>query len=161
MAALGSAQTGLSLSAGFYVPTNGAIRDAFGSSIFHFGFGGSAPTRTGNLQMGTQLDFITASKNGNRLFMAPLTYNVEQQLTMDPNATVKPYVKGFAGIAYIDYGISVGIDRFESRVFRPTFGGELGIVLSDHLRVSARYNFFSKADGFDFSGLTVGATFGF
>ncbi len=156
-----SAQSPLDLgvSAGIYMPTSGAVRDAFGSSVFRFGLGSVGSQRTGNVKIGTELNFITANKNGNRLLMVPFTVAAEQQLTMDRNATTRPYVKAFAGLAYIDYGINNFGGRQTDRGIRPTFGVEGGLVVSDRLRLSARYNQMTRIGGFDFSGVTLAATF--
>jgi hypothetical protein len=160
MAAAGpaNAQFDIGASAGFFLPSSGEVRGAFGSSIFKFGIGGVGRQSTGNLKMGTQLDFITANKNGNRMFIAPFTFNVEQALSLDQSSNIVPYVKAFAGLAYIDYGITRGGLRFDEKVIRPTYGIEGGVVVTDRIRLSARYNMFPKTGGFDFSGLTVAAT---
>src|SRR5687768_6526169 len=81
-----SAQFDIGASAGFFLPSSGEVRGAFGSSIFKFGIGGVGRQSTGNLKMGTQLDFITANKNGNRMFIAPFTFNVEQALSLDQSS---------------------------------------------------------------------------
>lgn len=145
------------VSAGLYLPSDGAVRNAFGSSIFRFGFGQVGSQRTGNFKIGTELDFITANKNGNRLFIVPFTLTAEQQLAF--SGGTRPYIKPFAGLAYMDYSVGIPGGRSESKVIRFTYGVEGGVVVSDHLRLSARYNVFPKTGGFDFSGLTVMATF--
>jgi hypothetical protein len=146
-------------SAGIYLPTNGTIRDAFGSQIMRFGFANVGSQRTGNFKIGTELDIISANRNGNRLFIVPFTLGAEQQLSGDQNATARSYIKPFAGLAYMDYGVTVGATRNESKVLRFTYGAEFGVVVSDHLRLAARYNVFPKTGGFDFSGLNLSATF--
>jgi hypothetical protein len=153
-----NAQIDLGASAGWYIPVSSDVRDAFGNAIFHFGIGSVGRVTTGNLKIGTNLDFITANRNGNRLLIVPLTLEVEQALTMDAHATTKPYIKGFIGGAYMDYGITQAGIRTEDKVLRMTLGAEFGVVISDRLRLSARYNAFPKTGGFDFSGITLSAT---
>ncbi|CAN5469388.1 hypothetical protein BH11ARM1_BH11ARM1_08550 [soil metagenome] len=160
-AAQANAQYDLGASAGLYLPTSGNVRDAFGSQILKFGFGSVGKVSTGNLKIGTGLDFITANKNGNRMLVIPFTVNVEQALTMDRNASTKPYVKGFAGLAYMDFGITTNAIRTEEKAVRMTVGAEFGIVMSDRIRLSARYNYFPKVGGYDLSGISLNATFGF
>jgi outer membrane autotransporter protein len=149
----------LGATAGLYFPVSREMRDAFGNSIFRFGFGQAAQSKTGNLKIGTSFDIITANHDGNRLFMLPVTLEVEQQLTMNPGATTKPYAKAFIGAAFIDYGITQNGNRFSSQVIRPTLGAELGLVFAERLRLAARYNAFQKTGGFDFSGVSVSLTF--
>lgn len=152
------AQFDLGASAGFFIPTSSEVRDAFGGAIFKFGLGGVGRQSTGNLKIGTQLDFITGSRNGNRMFLVPLTLNVEQALSLDQSGTTIPYVKAFAGIAYMDYGITQAGIRHEDKLIRATYGAELGIVMAQRFRLAARYNVFPNTGGFDFSGLTLSAT---
>jgi hypothetical protein len=144
---------------GLYFPTSSEMRDAFGNSILRFGFGDAARSKTGNIKFGTAFDIITANKNGNRLLLVPVTFEAEQQLTLNPAATTRPYVKAFAGIAYMDYGITMGGTRYDDKLIRTTIGAELGIVFAERFRLSARYNAFPKASGFDFSGMSVNLTF--
>jgi hypothetical protein len=146
----------LGASVGVFMPSSRTIRDAFGSQVLRFGFGGVGRQSTGNFKLGTELDIISANKNGNRLFILPFTFAAEQQLAMA--GAVRPYVKPFAGLAYIDYGISTPSGRRDSKIVRVTYGAEVGVVLSEKLRLSARYNVFQNS-GFDFSGLTLSATF--
>jgi hypothetical protein len=156
-AAHGQSPLDIGASAGVYIPSDGAVRNAFGSSIFRFGFGQVGRQSTGNFKIGTELDFITANKNGNRLFIVPFTLTAEQQLGF--SGTTRPYIKPFAGLAYMDYSVGIPGGRSESKVVRFTYGLEGGVVVSDHLRLSARYNVFPKTGGLDFSGLTLMATF--
>ncbi|MEZ0326848.1 MAG: hypothetical protein ACAH95_13190 [Fimbriimonas sp.] len=146
----------LGASVGIFMPSSGTIRNAFGSQILKFGFGGVGQQSTGNLKIGTEFDIMSANKNGNRLLIMPFVFTGEQQLAME--GAVRPYIKPFAGLAYIDYGINVPGGRKESKVIRVTYGLEGGIVLSQKLRLSARYSMFQNS-GFDFNGLTLSATF--
>jgi hypothetical protein len=150
---------GLGASVGLYMPVDSDVRDAFGSSILRFGFGQDARTRTGNLLIGTSLDIVTANKHGNRLFLAPFTVSAEQALTLDRNASMKPYIKGFLGAAYIDFSIERNGSHYDDKVLRAVYGAEFGVVMSDRLRLSARYTAYPKTGRFDFSVLTLSATF--
>lgn len=146
----------LGVSAGTYMPTNSTIRRAFGDNVFNYGIspmgaqaasGSSAPS----------IEFQSANNNGNRLFIGSLTYGY-QKLFGDTSAVVVPYGRVFVGGTYFDYGIDQPGGRQSGKKFGTTGGAELGIVISNRLRLSAKYNFYSKVDGFDFQGLTLSAT---
>lgn len=144
---------------GVYMPTNGAIRDAFGSSVLNFGLGPVGdPRRPGSGSVTPGLEFLTANKNGNRLFIGTFTYGYEKHFG-DENAKTVPYARVFAGGAYFDYGITEISGRKSAKRFGATGGAEVGVVLASRLKLSAKYNLFSKQDGFDFNGLTLSATF--
>ncbi len=143
-------------SVGVFMPSSRVMRDAFGSQVLRFGLGSVGRQSTGNFKIGTEMDIISANKNGNRLFIVPFTFNAEQQLAT--SGALRPYIKPFAGLAYIDYGINTFGGRQDNKLIRLTYGAEAGIVLSEKLRLSARYNIFQNS-GLDFSGLTLSATF--
>jgi len=143
---------------GVYLPTSGAVRDAFGSSVLNVGLSPVSTRRQGGNGLRPELNFITASKNGNRLFIGTLTLGIERQFG-EPGSNSVPYARAFGGLSYIDFGINTGAGRVSDRKFGTTFGGEVGIVLYDRLRLAARYNVFSKASGFDFSGFSLSATY--
>jgi hypothetical protein len=147
------------VSVGIYIPRDAETRAALGDNIMRFGFGNVRAQRTGNLKIGTEFDIISASRGGNRLMMIPVTIMAEQQLPMGESSGFTPYVRGFAGAAYIDYSIVASDgNRHASRVIRPTYGAEAGVVLTDRVRLSARYNIFPRTGGFDFSGTQLSAT---
>jgi hypothetical protein len=104
------------------------------------------------------LELLAANKNGNRLFIGTLTYGYERHLTAENSVTV-PYVRVFAGGAYFDYGIDQIGGRKSAKRFGTTGGAEVGVVFANRLRLAAKYNVFSKQDGFDFNGFSLSATY--
>lgn len=151
---------GIALEAGAYLPTSSALQDALGKQITTFSFG---PGVIANPRQGTsspEFAFITARKNGNKLFIVPLTLGYQKNLGAGPDSQFVPYVKVGAGIAYYDYSIrdSSGVKTAAKR-FGLTSNVAVGLVISKRLTVQAQYNVFSKADGLDFNGLRLTASF--
>jgi hypothetical protein len=150
-------RVGLGVRAGIFMPTDSFIRDSFGDSIFTFGIGGvNARPSAGSLT--PEIDFITADKNGNRLFIGSLTYGYEFHFGDDRQATTVPYARVFGGAAYFDYGINTAGGRRSSQRVGLNYGAELGVVFNNRIRLAARYNGFSEQDGFNFNGFNLSAT---
>ena len=133
-----------------------AMKTAFGSSIVRFGI---TPVNLEQRQRGIfpGWEVISASANGNNLFLLPVTYGWEQHF--GDEGPFKPFFRVFGGIAYMDYGVTVGATRYSSRTFGTTWGLELGASVSDKLRISARYNAFAKQDGLSFNNIELTATY--
>jgi opacity protein-like surface antigen len=150
----------LGVKGGLYFPSNGEIRDIFGSSIFVFGISADDFSRqpdkwrlTGNF------DFISGTKDNDKFFAAPVTASVGRVFGA-PGDRMRPFVRFGVGGAYFDYSItrpSTG-ERFSTKRFGFTADAEAGVFLSDRVRVSAKYVWFSKVDDFDFSGFQLTAT---
>jgi hypothetical protein len=145
-------------SVGFYMPTNSVIKDAFGKSVINYGIGPVGTNRPTSGSISPSLQFISANKNGNKLFIGTFTYGYEKHLADDKSMTV-PYIRGFGGLSYFDFGIGPTATRVSDKKFGYTGGAEVGLVFARRIRLSAQYNFFSKVDGFDFNGLTLSATY--
>lgn len=143
---------------GYYMPTNSVIKSAFGKSVINYGIGPVGNRRPSSGSVTPSLEFISASKDGNKLFIGTFTYGYEMHLADDHSMTV-PYIRGFGGLSYFDFGIDQIGGRESGKRFGYTGGAEAGLVIANRLRLSARYNFFSKVDGFDFNGLTLSATY--
>jgi hypothetical protein len=144
---------GIGLRAGVTLPTDSKTKDAFGGTWFSFGIG---PANTG-IQPGMSWtpDFgITTRSNGaNRLLILKGTYGVTQSLATEGSKAI-PYFSARAGMAYVDYRVgSVGARR---GVF--TGNAEVGIILNDQFRLSARYDFFPELNGYKFDGVTFSIT---
>jgi len=143
---------------GYYMPTNSVIKDAFGKSVINYGIGPVGNKRPSSGSVTPSLEFISANKDGNKLFIGTFTYGYEKHLADDRSMTV-PYIRGFGGLTYFDYGIDLIGGRKSGKKIGTTAGAEAGLVFAGRLRLSARYNFFSKVDGLDFNGLTLSATY--
>jgi hypothetical protein len=150
----------LGVEAGAYFPTDGKIRDAFGTSIFKVGFNyGNAGRQADKWRLTANFNFISAAKDGNRFFLLPVTAAMGRMFGQ-PGDSSRPYVRVGAGVAYMDYAIDVSDTvRRSGRKILPTAGVEAGVVVGDRLRFAASYNWFSKTDGFDFSGFQLTASY--
>ncbi len=153
-------QYGINLggSIGVYIPTNKVIRDSFGSQILSFGIGpvGSTSAQSGKLT--SDISLLTANKNGNRLLIIPYTLGYEMTLG-DAGAMAVPYVRGGIGLAYYDYDVTIGESNVHGRKFSSVGVAEAGVIIGKRLRLSGKYDFFSKQSGLDFNGWQLAATF--
>jgi len=165
-AAVASAQnpdnsgTYLGLEAGAYFPSNTVIRNVFGSTLPRVGLdfiNNSAPDK---LKPSFNFAIIGASKDGNRFLAIPVTIGLGQQYGA-PGTSVRPYWRVGAGLAYFDYSIDPTNSGNPIAANKVGFTGvgEVGILLSDRVRVSASYNYFTKQDDFDFSGFDLKVSF--
>lgn len=143
---------------GVYMPSNGLIRDSFGNSVISYGLGSVARNRPTSGKLTPELDFVSASKNGNKLFVGSFTYGYEYHFSKDDQATTVPYARLFAGGAYFDYGVDTVGGRKSGKKIGINYGAELGLVFAGRVRLAARYNAFNKQDDLDFSGFNLSAT---
>jgi hypothetical protein len=165
-AALASAQnpdrsgTYLGVEAGAYFPTDTVIRNVFGSTLPRFGVNFINNSVPNKLKPSINFSVIGASKDGNRFLVIPVTAGLGQQMGA-PGASARPYWRAGAGLAYFDYSIDPtgGGTSIASRKFGFSAVGEVGILLSERVRISASYNYFSKQDDFNFSGWDIKVSF--
>jgi hypothetical protein len=146
---------------GLYLPTDGEIRDIFGSTIFVFGISFDDFTKQADKwRLTADFDFITGSKDGNKFFAAPITASLGRVFGK-PEDTTRPYVRFGVGGAYFDYSItrpSTG-ERFSTKRFGFSADAEVGVFLGERVRLSAKYVLLSEVDDFNLSGLQFTATF--
>jgi hypothetical protein len=165
-AALASAQnpdksgTYLGLEAGAYFPTDTVIRNVFGSTLPRIGLNfinNSAPEK---MKPSFNFAVISANKDGNRFLAIPFTVGLGKQYG-SLGTGMRPYWRVGAGVAYFDYSIdpSGGGIPTAARRFGFTAVGEVGMLVSDRVRLSASYNYFSKQDDFNFSGFDLKISF--
>jgi hypothetical protein len=156
-----SSQGGLGVSVGIFEPSDQQLKNDLGSQFLSFGLGGSATGRPDEGAITPEYNLIFANGNGNKLFILPLTYGYEYHFGADSSAKLLPYVRPFAGLAYYDYSITdfASGQHSSAKQLGATYGAEGGILLGNKLKLSATYNYFTKASGFTFNGLTLSATY--
>lgn len=157
LASFSQAQNSVLIGVGYFRPTNGFIRDMFGSQWKLDPDFGSLGVSS-DWRFKPSVTIVSAHKNGNRFTAVPVLLTVEKSFGAD-EASFAPYVKIGAGPSYFDYNFdSAGVHYSQKRI---SFGGELeaGVVFNNKFRLSARYNGFAKVDSFDFSGLTFSAQY--
>jgi hypothetical protein len=154
----------LGVTAGWYLPTGSALRDAFGSQIFTIGF---TPVATGRPSSGSitpSFNIIGASKDGSNFLLIPVTLGYEYHFgSDDANATTVPYARLEGGISYYNFSIDEGgpTNVEGNSRFGWVGAAELGISLNKTIKLNASYYLFEKESGIDFSGIQLGVTFGF
>lgn len=156
-AAIGRAQNSILVGVGLFSPTNHLMHDMFGNQLkLDPDFGTFAVSTTWKLK--PSVSMVSAHKDGNKFAVIPVSLSLERGFA-DSKAKVIPYVKFGLGPTYADYSFDTGGVHYAEK--RISWGGsvESGVVLNGKFRLSARYDAFSRIDGFDFSGLTLSAQY--
>jgi hypothetical protein len=153
----------LGVTAGWYLPTGSALRNAFGSQIFTIGL---TPVATGRPSSGSitpSFNIIGADKDGSNFLLVPVTLGYEYHFNNDTDATTVPYARLEAGISYYNFSIDEGGPTNVEGNSRFGWVGdaELGVSLGKTIKLSAKYYLFEQESGIDFSGFELGVTFGF
>jgi hypothetical protein len=150
----------LSPTYGWYFPTDGKTKNAFGDSwgswgiavnLDALGFGLSGWEIAG-LRLRPYLNYFHADKGDNEAHIIPLGVDLRWDLAR--LGVVSPYV----GLGIAGYGI-----RFEDRVagvdtgWRGAFGGRLmfGADITRWFNVQAAYNVMSDVEGYNLSGFSL------
>jgi len=151
----------LGIKAGLYMPSDGEMRDIFGSSIFVFGISfDDFSKQADKWRLTLDFDFITGRDGDNKFFALPVTASVGRVFGGEDDQ-FRPFVRVGAGAAYMDYSLTrpSTAQRFSVKRGAATADAEVGVFFGDRIRLSAKYVWFSKVDDFDFSGLQLTATF--
>ncbi len=155
----GGSGTYLGVEVGAYFPTDSVIKNVFGSTLPRFGLNFINNNQPNKFKPQFNFAVIGASRDGNRFLAVPVTVGVGQQFGV-PGSSTRPYYRVGAGAAYLDYSIDPsGSNRITNNRVSFTANAEVGILLSERIRLSAAYNYFSKADDFDFSGYELKLSF--
>ncbi|MCA0359790.1 MAG: hypothetical protein LCH41_01920 [Armatimonadetes bacterium] len=146
---------------GVFLPTDGALKTALGDQWFSVGI---STMKQGDLRRsntGTNMNFVTQAKNGNKVFIGSYSIGLFQPFGdgRQRNSS-RPYFAARAGVSYIDYAIGVGINRDSGKRVGYNANAELGILFGDRLNLSVRYDVNSKHDGYSFDGLSVSLRYG-
>jgi hypothetical protein len=140
------------IGAGGYFPTGKRVKDLIGDSVrFDFDFGG--PISNQIWKISPDLHFVSGSKNGNKFTVVP--FGVSAVKSFGSQGGHSTYVKFLAGGAYTDYSLNEGTTHYSGKKFGAGGSAEVGSYLTEKVKLSVRYDAFSKVDNFDFSGLTA------
>ena len=145
----------LAVEVGWYMPSDGLIRDRFGNNIFRIGVAGLRNKYVPQWTLAYDINFVSASEDGNRFLLVPLTIGFQKSLGQ-PNTEVNPYVRAGVGLSFMNWDI----DGDDGSAVGGTASVELGAYFGDRFRVAARYNLFTKADDFNFNGLQFTVAYG-
>lgn len=157
----GGGGTYVGIEAGAYFPTDAVIKSAFGSTLPRIGINFINNRRPEKFKPQINFGIIGANRNGNRFLAVPVTLGIGQQMG-NPSSSTQPYWRVGAGAAYLDYSIDpsgTGVGRITNQRVAFTGIAEVGVLLSDRVRLSAAYNYFSKADDFNFTGYEIKVSF--
>lgn len=143
---------------GIFIPSDSDLRAALGDSWISFGLSTMSNGEQSSL-LGSNWHFISQERNGNKVFMASYTLGTLISLGGNNryrnNGSGQPYFAVRGGLSYIDYAIGVGAGRQSAKAIGYNANAEVGFKFSDQLTLSARYDVFSKHDGFSFDGLSI------
>ena len=159
---------------GVFLPTDGALKTALGDQWFSIGLSTMKQGDLRSTKTGTNMNFVTQAKNGNKVFIGSYSIGLFQPFgDGSVRSATRPYFAVRAGVSYIDYAINVGGGNNSALVGRGISNGratgkrigynanaELGILFGDRLNLSVRYDVNSKYDGFGFDGLSVSLRYG-
>lgn len=143
---------------GFFMPASSVTRTLLGSTWVSYGFGPTKFDLREGWTLSTDLEFVSQKKNGNKFFMALPTAGV-QKLFADPDEKSVPYVAFRVGPAYFDYSITRAGTYISKKRFGWTSNVEVGVVISDRVKFSGRYDITSRHDGFNFDGFTFAVNY--
>jgi hypothetical protein len=150
-------ENGLGPRIGVFLPSDSKVRDAFGSNFLNIGFGRARNGVRTNTR--TDISVINADRNGNRLFLVPVTLVREYRLMGDMDSPTQVYGRLGAGLAYMDYALTSNGNRIADKRIGVNGNAELGLLLTRRINVFARYDLFNRQEGINFSGLTVGFSY--
>lgn len=154
------------LDVGAYFPTSSEIRDVFGDAMLRVGIRPFERRISDKWKFIVDVNALAARKHGSKLFIMPITFGFTRSFG-SPDSNSIPFVQVAAGPAYYDYTIYRSTEISDmgdkgsdtERISKKRFGAnaniEAGILLNHRFAIIARGDFYSKADDFDFSGISL------
>lgn len=144
----------LSVTVGVFLPSSREVRDGLGSQWLNFGVSPSPRRLKDRWTLLGDIDFLSGSERGSRVFLAPVTVGVAREFRTGARGPV-PMAALRAGIAYMDYAVNTAEGRVSGKRLEPTANAELGLYLSDSALLSLRYDLFPTVEGLRFDGLSL------
>lgn len=147
---------------GWYFPTDGKTKDAFGDNWFSIGVTlnfealgwKKSSINSGNVKLYPFFGYIHASEGNNAAHIVPIGLEARWNLAREEDATIKPYW----GLGAALYGVKFhDRDAGVESNWRGTFGGRLmaGTDITKWFNIEAAYHLISDVKGYDFSGFSV------
>lgn len=152
---------------GFYFPTSGRTRDAFGDTWVNYGVG-FQPLNLQSRRGSATLDIaaFSARRSGARAFIVPISfiYKIALGGGGDVEGETDRGINPYTGFSLGLYLADLRADRYNvSSGWQGGFGGSalFGITYQRSIFVEARYHLISELKSFELSGLnlSVGARF--
>lgn len=150
------------LDAGAYLPVDAKVRERFGSTLFRFGLRPYQSRAVGKFKSKFDTTFITAYDRGDHILAIPVTFGFTGSSGTEQEKQIWFWGVG-AGPAYFHYQIDrhTGpnqITTYEGSSFGWGAHGEVGVTLDNRTTFTLRYDWLSKQDIFDFSGVSFGVS---
>ncbi|MBC7807633.1 MAG: hypothetical protein H7145_15980 [Akkermansiaceae bacterium] len=152
---------------GFFFPTSGRTRDAFGETWVNYGIGFQPldlQTRRGSATL--DIAAFSARRSGARAFVVPISliYKIALGGGRDVEGETDRGINPYTGFSLGLYLTDLRADRYNvSSGWQGGFGGSalFGVTYQRSIFVEARYHLISELKTFDLSGLnlSVGARF--
>lgn len=154
------------LDVGGYFPTNGEMRDIFGDVLLRVGVRPFEQRISDKWKFIVDVNALSARKNGSKLFLMPVTFGFTRSFGSPESRTI-PFVQVAAGPAYYDYSINREVEitaeggkgseteRFSKKRFGANANIEAGVLIDKRFALVARADFYTKADDFDFNGISL------
>ena len=142
------------VSFGVFVPNSGEIRDRFSDVFFRFGITPFEDRISEKWKFAADFNAVLASKNGNHMLAMPVTFGLARSFG-SPEARAIPFVQFGVGPALFDYSIARGAERFKATRVGGNANVEAGVLLDRRMAVTARADFYTRTDDFDFSGISL------
>ena len=147
---------------GFYLPSSGRTREAFGSTWFNYGISFrpiELIPQKGRLSF--DLNIVSTSGSGRRALLIPASIIYKRALTNgEPGKGFRLYTGASAGLLIADL-------RSDNHNVHSGFRGGaagsllLGTTITTKAFVEVRYNLFSKIKGYDLSGFGISTGYRF
>jgi len=161
------AQVPVGIDLGVFMPSNSDTKDVYGKSWFRIGMSPLGFQKPGNWRFTFDLGFLKrshstfvpeAGKGGgftleDDVTLIPLTFGYTKSFT--ESTDFMPYLVLRAGPYYADVNSdSFGVDK---KGFGLNANAAFGVSISKQFYVEARYDWYSKFKGINFSGLSFSA----
>jgi hypothetical protein len=145
----------LGVGAGVFFPVDRSARDAFGDTWFSWGIRPVSFDSREGFKVAADVNVLARRAHGNRLTILSATLGVGRTFG-EGDSNAQPYAIVRAGPAYFDYAVTQpGGARVSAQRIGVNGNVELGVILGDRLRLSARYDLFSNFDGLKFDGVSL------
>lgn len=156
----------LSPTLGYFLPSSGKTRDAFGSSWGGFSvsvnpeaFGWKSPqVKAGGMELTPYIGFTRAKRGDNKAYIIPVGVATSWKLKEGKNYATS------LSLALSANGVRVKVpDEGINSDWKVAAGARLtlGYSLAKWLELTAGYSFMTKVEGYDFNGFSVGAKINF
>jgi hypothetical protein len=158
-----SNRLGIGVSFGAFFPTDKRVIEATSSSTYSFGLSPTNIYYKDGLNSTFDVQILSNNLRGSKYFVLIPSYGYVKTFgDKDKVSGVKPFAALRVGPAYSDFSMVSGVNT-KSRGKQLGFNAnaELGVFMSETVRLSARYDVFSKTKQYKWDGLSLGLTWQF